>query len=440
MPKNTEALEVIELSLDKIEPYDDNPRDHPDEQIAMLKKSVNKHGFNNPVLIGPADDVAGKHELIAGHARLQAAKQLGMSTVPAIILSHLDGNERRAYRLADNAIALKGDWSMDLLQEEMAFQMEWDLEFDAEALGFEVGEADALAEAFRSEFDEEEEEAPPAPSRERDAISELGTIWQIGPHRIACGSALDPELWGELMDGREADVVISDMPFNVPVNGHVSSSGQHSEFAQASGEMSEQEFADFVRKAFELQERYARPGSLSYQFIDWRSVELMIREGRKIYERLINLCVWVKPAAGMGSLYRSRHELVCVFHKGGAPHQNNVELGKHGRFRTNVWEYAGCTGFSEDREDNLAMHPTVKNTQMIADAIMDSTAAGDLVVDAFLGSGTSALAAARTKRHCFGIEIDPHYVDLAVERLLKEVGGDAVDQKGASFRDHSSAR
>lgn len=155
---------------------------------------------------------------------------------------------------------------------------------------------------------------------------------------------------------------------------------------------------------------------------------------------MINLCVWVKPAAGMGSLYRSRHELVCVFRKGGAPHQNNVELGKHGRFRTNVWEYAGCTGFSEDRKDNLAMHPTVKNTQMIADAIMDSTASGDLVVDAFLGSGTTALAAARTKRHCFGIEIDPDYVDLAVERLLQEIGGDAVDQNGASFRDLSSAR
>lgn len=339
MLKNTEALEIVELPLEMIEPKDRSPRDHPEKELAMLQKGINKFGFNNPPLVGPVDPVTGKHELIAGHARLIAAERLGMKSVPAIILGHLDGNERRAYMLADNAIALKGEWSLELRQEEMAFQMDWDVDFDADALGFEMGEADALAEAFRSEFDEEEEGAPPAPSRDRDAISDPGTIWQIGPHRIACGSALDPDLWNELVNDRMADVVISDMPFNVPVNGHVSSSGQHSEFTQGSGEMNKAEFADFIRQAFDLQERHARPGSLSYQFIDWRSVELMIRKGRKIYESLINLCVWVKPAADMGSLYRSRHDLICVFRKGGAQHQNNVELGKHGRFRTNAWEY-----------------------------------------------------------------------------------------------------
>lgn len=426
-----ETLKIEYVDIDRIAPFENNPRIHPEKQIRMLVASISKSGFNNPLLVAPAK--GGKHELIAGHGRVEAARRLSITSLPAIVLGHLNANERRAYCIADNAIMLKGEWSLDLLQSELAFQMDWDCEFNADAFGFEIGEADALIKGARREADANQEQPVEEPDRKEEAITKRGTLWNVGPHRILCGDALDEGCWSALMQNEKANVTISDMPFNVPIRGHVSGSGRHSEFAMASGEMSEDEFARFVSDALELQSRYAHDRSLSYQFIDWRSVELMIREGRRHYDALINLCVWVKSAAGMGSFLRSRHELICVFRKGKATHRNNVELGKHGRYRTNVWEYPGCTGFSAEREDNLAMHPTVKNIEMIADAIMDSTAHGDIVVDAFLGSGTTALAAQRAGRVCRGIEIDPHYCDLAVRRLVIALGEKAVDQDGRPF-------
>lgn len=432
--KTNHELAITNLRIDQIVPFENNPRKHPPKQIAMLESGIRKFGFNNPLLVGPMSGASqtgddSQYDLIAGHARIIAARNIGMTTVPVVILPHLNEQERRAYRIADNAIALKGEWSLDLLASEMAFQFEFDMEFDPGALGFEVGEIDALL--FGEEDDDEGGGCQPDMSQ--PAVSMQGTIWSVASHRIACGNSLDPEVWRALMTGKKADLSINDMPFNVAVQGHISGSGKFDEFAMASGEMSEAEFAEMIGKALTLQAEHAREGSLSYQFIDWRSVELMIREGRKAYSKLINLCVWKKSAAGMGSLYRSQHELICVFRKGETQHRNNVELGKNGRHRSNVWEYSGSTGFSAERKANLAMHPTVKNTQMIADAIMDTTVHGDLVVDAFLGSGTCALAAERTGRICYGIEIDPHYVDLAVGRLIEATGHDATDQDGRSF-------
>jgi hypothetical protein len=432
MNRSTDKLEVIELAIAEIAPFQQNPREHPEKQISMLMKSIQKSGFNNPVLVGRIETASDRHDLIAGHGRIEAAKRLGMTSVPAIVLGHLDANERRAYRVADNAIMLKGEWSIELLRQELSFQLDWDVEFDAGAIGFETGEVDAIVHA---DLDDEGPIQEPVadPKRNQKPISQLGTLWKVGPHRIICGDALDPKVWKQLMGERKADVTISDMPYNVPIHGHVSGSGRHAEFATASGEMSEIEFASFIEGSFRLQAEFSRAGSLSYQFIDWRSVEAMIRIGRVAFGKLMNLCVWIKPAAGMGSLFRSQHELVCVFRKGDTPHTNNVELGKHGRFRTNVWKYDGCTGFSADRSENLAMHPTVKNTQMIADAIMDTTKHGDLVVDGFLGSGTTALAAEQTGRACFGIEIEPLYVDLSVRRLMAVSGHQAIDENGRNF-------
>ncbi len=316
-------LAITMLDIDHIEPFKNNPRKHPPRQIAMLEAGIRKYGFNNPVLVGAAESNAKgtgnpSHDLIAGHARIIAARNMGMMSVPAIILPHLSEAERRAYRIADNAIALKGEWSLDLLKAQILFQMNFDVEFDAGALGFEIGEIDALM----FEAEEGDGDTQPGPDKSASAISTLSTIWSVGPHQIICGNSLDPDVWDKLMRGRKADVVISDMPFNVSVSGHISSSGNFDEFAMASSEMSESEFADMIAKAFALQAAHARDGSLSYQFIDWRSVEVMIREGRKIYDALINLCVWVKPAAGMGFLYRSQHELVCVFRNGKSGLQN----------------------------------------------------------------------------------------------------------------------
>ena len=435
MPKSQDLteLELIYLPPGEIQPYPDNARVHPEEQLKMIEASIAAFDFNNPVLVTP------EHVLIAGHGRLEAAKKLGLERVPALVLAHLSEAQQRAYRVADNAIMLKGEWSLELLAQELEFVSAVDFDIPVEALGFEMGEIaflidDAKSAASRGGNDEEEVVEP---DRSLASVSRLGDIWQIGPHGVICGDARDRATYARLLGDRRADVVISDMPWNVPYKGHIGGLGkvQHEEFVMASGEMTREEFRGFTKDVLVLQSDFSRPGALSLQFIDWRSVADMIEVGEEVYDALINLCVWVKPNGGMGSLWRSRHELICVFRTKGARHQNNVQLGKHGRNRTNVWEYAGASSFGAERMKNLAAHATCKPVAMIAEAIKDCTNRGDLVLDAFLGSGTTVMAAHESGRVGAGIELDPHYVDVAVQRIAEVVGTEPVHEDGRSFEE-----
>ena len=433
MPKSQDLteLELVYLPTDEIQPYPDNPRMHPKKQLAMIEASIAAFDFNNPVLVTP-DNV-----LIAGHGRLEAAKKLGLAKVPALVLAHLTEEEQRAYRVADNAIMLKGEWTLELLAQELEFVSAVDFDIAPEALGFETGEIDFLIDESRSdELNEgEPREEVVEPDRTIASVTRIGDIWRIGHHAVICGDARDRETYVRLLGDRRADVVISDQPWNVPYKGHIGGLGkvQHPEFVMASGEMSRDEFRAFTKDVLLLQSDFSRPGALSLQFIDWRSVSDMIRAGEAVYDALVNLCVWVKPNGGMGSLWRSRHELVCVFRTKGSAHQNNVMLGKHGRNRTNVWEYAGANSFGAERMENLAAHATCKPVAMIAEAIKDCTNRGDLVLDAFLGSGTSIMAAHDSGRIGVGIELDPYYVDVAVQRIAEVVGSEPVLEDGRSF-------
>jgi DNA modification methylase len=258
------------------------------------------------------------------------------------------------------------------------------------------------------------------------AVSRVGDLWQLGRHRALCGNALERSGFALLTEGKTANLVFIDPPYNVSIEGHVSGLGAvcHREFPMASGEMSEAEFTRFLSTTFEQLCAFSRPGSMHYICMDWRHLREFLGAGAKTYGDLLNLCVWVKSNGGMGSLYRSQHELIGVFKNGKARHRNNVELGRHGRNRTNVWTYPGVAGFGRQNEEGvlLSLHPTVKPVALVADAILDCSGRGDLVLDAFLGSGTTLIAAERTGRTCYGIELDPLYVDTIIRRWQAYAG------------------
>jgi len=345
-----------------------------------------------------------------------AAKQLGLTEVPCLRLDHMSADEKRAYVLADNKLALNAGWDEDLLASELGALMSADLDFDVSITGFSIPEIDGVLEAVAPEEPgSPEDDVLPY---EAPARVQLGDIWQLGPHRLACGDALEVDIVSALMDGAEARMVFSDPPYNVPIDGHVGNSGkiQHREFAMASGEMSEAEFTGFLATACQTLADHSVDGSIHFICMDWRHMSEMLAAGHGAYTELKNLLVWAKDNGGMGTFYRSRHELIFAFKKGTAAHINNFELGQHGRYRTNVWEYRGVNSRHAGRMEELALHPTVKPVQMIADAIRDVSARGDIVLDIFGGSGSTLIAAEKTGRRGYLCELDPVYCDRILAR------------------------
>jgi DNA modification methylase len=296
---------------------------------------------------------------------------------------------------------------------------------DLEITGFETAEIDTIASDFEASSRRPLDNVPPLST---SPVSRLGDIWEAGGHRVACGDACQPETFKRLMLGKKAFMVFTDPPYNVRISGHVGGRGKtkHREFAVASGELSQQEFISFLRQSLGLSADSSIDGSIHYIFIDWRHSGELLDAGRSVYDELKNVCVWVKTNAGQGSFYRSQHELVYVFKKGGAEHLNTFELGQHGRTRTNVWTYAGVNSFRAGRMDDLGIHPTVKPAALVVDALKDCSKRGSIVLDPFLGSGTTLVAAEQVGRLAYGVELDPLYVDVAVERWQRFTKRDAV--------------
>jgi len=399
---------VAELKLDPA-----NPRLHTPRQIRQIARSITVFGFNVPVLIDA------NLKVIAGHGRVLACRELGLQEVPTIALEHLSGAQARAFMIADNRLSENSLWDERLLAEQLRELSLLDLEFSLEATGFEMGEIDLKIEGLTSPSDEEDP-ADAIPTRAGPTVSEVGDLWLLGRHRVYCGSALDESVYAVLMRDKRAAAVFTDPPYNVPIEGNVSGLGavRHREFVMASGEMDEAQFTAFLTRACSLLASHSSDGSLHFICMDWRHLNELLTAGNKVYTELKNLCVWVKNNGGMGSLYRSQHELIFVFKHGRRVHRNNVQLGEYGRNRSNVWHYRGATSFApQGEEGNLrTLHPTVKPVALVADAIMDCTARGDIVLDAFLGSGSTVIAAERVGRCCYGLELDPRYVDTIVRR------------------------
>jgi DNA modification methylase len=420
-PPTAKQLELF--AIDKLKPNPRNARTHSKKQIKQVAASIQKFGFNNPILV---DD---ENEVIAGHGRLQAAKFLGLTEVPVMRLSHLSDAEKRAYILADNKIALNAGWDNELLAvelEELSVLLP-EIDLGLEITGFETGEIDLIF-SDHEELSANAGEDDTLPSPLDIVVAERGDVWSLGHHRILCGDARNMAAIENLFDGATADTVIADPPYNVKVQGHVGGRGKtkHSEFAFASGEMSDQEFKSFLKDSMEVMQMFAEEGALLYIFMDWRHLEILLSAGRELGLFLKNVCVWNKTPPGQGSFYRSAHELVVVFAKPGRATTNNVQLGKFGRNRSNVWTFPSVNTFMTGRGEDYALHPTVKPVAMIAEAIKDSCKSGGSVFDPFLGSGTTLLACEKVGRQCYGVEYEPKYVDTAILRWQKMLGKDAV--------------
>jgi len=409
----TLRLKIVYRPIDDLTPYKGNARTHSDKQIAQIAASIRTFGFTNPVLIDARGQIA------AGHGRVAAARQLGMRDVPTIELAHLTGAERRAYVIADNRLAELAGWDREILAIELQALSELDLDFELEITGFETAELDLLLDSVDDADSDEADQMPePGPS-----VTRAGDIWHLGRHRLICGDARDASVYERLMADERAHCVFTDPPYNVKIDGHVCGSGKvkHREFAMAAGEMDKASFTSFLRDALAAMAEVSLDGAIHFVCMDWRHMDELSAAGAEVYSELKNLVVWAKTNGGMGTFYRSRHELIFVYKVGTAKHLNTFGLGETGRYRTNVWDYPGVNGFGGNQED-LALHPTVKPVALVADAIRDVTRRGDIVLDGFGGSGTTLIAAERTGRVARLVELDPLYCDVICRRFEAHTG------------------
>ena len=418
LPEST-RLKITYRKTGDLIPYAGNARTHGDKQIAQIAASIRKFGFTNPVLIDRDGTI------LAGHGRVAAAKLLEMATVPCVRLEHMSPEQKRAYVLADNKLALNAGWDDTILAEELEALVASDLDFDIGVIGFEVAEIDTLIDGLIPEEDgNPADDVVPEPTAAR---VRPGDVWQLGGHRLICGDSLDPDVVTGLMQGDLARMVFTDPPYNVPIDGHVGGSGKtrHREFAMAAGEMTAAEFTAFLTRALQNHADHSLDGSIHFVCMDWRHMREVLDAGEAVYDALKNLIVWAKDNGGMGTFYRSRHELIFAFKHGTAPHVNSFELGQNGRYRTNIWQYRGVNTMKTGRMDELSLHPTVKPVAMIADAIRDCSGRGEIVLDLFGGSGSTLIAAEKTGRIARLCELDPVYCDRILARWEMLVHGEA---------------
>jgi DNA modification methylase len=404
-----------------LQPNRRNAKKHPDRQITLLAENYKIFGFTQPIIIDEDDTI------LCGHARYFAALKLGLTDLPTIRLSHLSAAEKRALAIADNKLAELGEWDLHILPEELSFLFDskTDLSFDPRLIGFETVEVDQVLidEPAAERVDPADQVEPPQPAA---AVTTAGDLWLCDQQKVLCGSALEETDYQALMGDERADIVFADAPYNVPNNGHVTGRVGVREFAMARGEMSIHEFTEFLHAFCGNVLRRVVAGAVIYLCMDWRHLRELQAAADPLFGALKNIIVWVKSNAGMGSFYRSQHEMILVYATPGGRAVNNFGLGAKGRYRTNVWKYPGFNAFGRGRDDALAMHPTVKPVALVADALMDCSNRGDTVLDPFGGSGTTMIAAERTGRRARLIEIDPLYCDLIVQRWQAFSGGTAL--------------
>jgi len=406
-------MDIEMMAVSNLRPYGKNGRTHSRKQIRQIADSIKRFGFCNPVLV---DDT---NEIIAGHGRVKAAELLEIAQVPTVRLSHLSEVEKRAYVLADNRLAEKAGWDREIVVTELQHLL--DVGFDVDLTGFSTADIDLFMEDFTEAAAEDE-----TPTYKEPAVSRPGDLWSLGKHLLLRGDAREAASYQSLMGNERAEFVFTDPPYNVKIDGHVCGLGRirHSDFAMGCGEMTDEEFTQFLKTVFEHLCSHSHDGSIHQICMDWRHMAEMLDAGEAVYSDLKNVCVWNKNNAGMGTFYRSKHEFVFVWKNGEASHINNFELGQHGRSRSNVWDYEAVN--TPGRREELALHPTVKPVALVADAIKDCSKRSGIVLDPFAGSGTVLIAAERTGRRARALEIDPHYVDVAIRRWQQFTGKSAV--------------
>ena len=418
--------EIRHVPIDALKGYRQHARKHSKRQRRVMERLLREFGFLMPILIDGVGNV------IAGHLRLIVAKALGYTKVPVIRITHLTPAQVRALRIADNRLAELGEWDRDALACE--FQALTEIEYDVEMTGFDAAEVDMVIEEFFAPVTENT--ADDVPAVDREVVSWLGDQWLLDEHAVYCGDARDPAAFEALLQDDLAEMVFTDAPYNVKIDGNVGGKGKikHPEFVMGSGEMTEAEFNEFLVAYVSNLIRFTVDGSVHFHCMDWRHASDLERACRQFYSEHLNTCIWAKTNAGLGSFYRSQHEFVLVFKNGKGVFVNNIQLGRFGRNRSNLWTYAGCNSPTKVRRADLALHPTVKPAEMIADAIKDASKRGGLILDPFLGAGTTVIACEMTGRRCAGMELDPRYVDVIVRRWQTYTGGEAVHaETGLTF-------
>lgn len=404
------------LAIEMIKPYQKNPRVHSEKQIEKIKKSILQFGFTAPILVDEDNNI------VAGHARYEAMKQLNAVQIPTILLENLTPEQIKAYRIADNRLAEDAQWDSGILKIEFKELLE--LDSDITDTGFEIPEIDSLTIEIIDDENKEDEEKEV--SSLLDSIPQRvkkNDLWLLGKHKLLCGDALDSDSFKCLLMTEKAEIIITDPPYNVKIKGHVCGNGkiQHADFKMASGEMTESEFMNFTQKFMENLRESSTDGSLHYIFIDWRGLKTFLNAGEQ-YDELKNICVWDKTTGGMGSLYRSQHELVCVFKNGKSPHINNIQLGSNGRYRTNIWSVKGMNAQNKQAKELFKLHPTVKPVSLLSDILLDASSPGSIVLDCFGGSGSTLIACEKTKRKARLIELDEQYCNAIIYRWEKLTG------------------
>lgn len=421
---NAFDLGINDIPIDDLIFPDKALKRHPIKQIRKLKRNIPQFGFLVPILIDE------NNVIIAGTARVLAAKELGMKSVPAIEVEHMTEENVLAFRIADNRISEDGDWISENVA--LAFKFLDDAGLDLDFTGFDAPEIDLHFELIDNPVPDEAADQIPSIKDIKSLVS-LGDLWKLGEHTLYCGSALEPIAYQYLLSDQRAHVMVTDPPYNVPIKNHVCGKGEikHTEFKMASGEMTTVEFTEFLTEFLKSAIQYCEDGALIYCFMDWRHLNELHIAALNTALKQLNLCVWKKTNAGMGSFYRSQHELIAIYKKGDASHQNNIELGKHGRNRTNVWEYPSVNSMDPSRKGDLALHPTVKPVAMIADAIRDCSKRGQIILDPFAGSGTTIIASEMTGRIARCIELDPHYCDVILYRFEAFTGEKPIKLSGS---------
>jgi len=427
------------MPVASLRPYPGNARTHSKKQVRQIANSIRQFGFTNPVLVGE------NGEIIAGHGRVEAAKLLGLQKVPTLGLAHLNAAQRRAYVLADNKLALNAGWDRKLLAIELQGLI--DIDFDVELTGFSSTEIDlVLEEAGEGSPNDPTNVEDGIPLSTRDpatAITRTGDVWCLGHHRLICGDARDRAVFDLVMGHERADIIFTDPPYNLPIDGHTRGLGRirHREFAMGVGEMTAEAFTSFLRLTLRNAATLARDGAIAFVCMDWRHMGELLKAGQAVFSELKNLCVWNKTNGGMGTFYRSKHELVFVFKAGAAAHTDTFGLEDSEHHRTDVWDYAGVNTLRVGRSEDLAMPPSVKPVALVVAAIKDCSKYGEVVLDPFGGCGTTLIAAEKTDRLARLIESDPAYCDTILRRYERVTGKQARQAvSGMSFDEMAQER
>lgn len=415
-PDETLEVQVTYRTIEELRPPKRQLRTHKPKQVEQIISAIRRMGFINPIIVDA------ELNIICGVGRYLAAREIGLSRLPTIMVSHLSEAELRAYAIADNKLVLNDTWDDKLLTVELKELMVLDIDLPIELTQFDMIELEALLHE-----DLQNEEAPPEPD-DGPPVSRLGDLFSLGEHRLLCADSRNEESYQILLGDERARCVFSDNPYNIKISGNVSGLGKvkHGEFLVASGELSRAEFTEFLTSVFKLCARYSVDGAIHFQWMDHRHLREMIDAGDAAYGELKTLVVWDKQVAGMGSFYRNQFELVFVYKVGKAPHRNNFGLGEWGRNRSSVWSYPGANAMRPGRLENLALHPTIKNLPCTMDAIRDVTHRGEIVLDPFSGAATTILACEKTGRIGRAIELDPKYIDVGILRWEKATGKRAV--------------